>query len=207
LENSKKNVKKTKTATKKLTYEEIEDIVEYLVKTKSHSYSFDCWSHEDIAQEIRIICFQKMESFDPSRVEKDKWKNFFGRCVDNALKNLRRDNYLRTPTIRIDLNSMSPEEIIEFKKTEDYSKWQKFQISLQRKLRIFHPVPIDILGDTIKHCKFHEELEYKDLEKYVVDSAPFKIRGYLVLMLDGKGNLVSQSNKRKVQSFIKKILD
>jgi len=195
------------TAPATLTYDDIEDIVEYLVKTKSRSYSFDCWTPEDIGQEIRLICFQKIKHFDPSRINKDKWKNFFGRCVDNALKNLKRDNYLRASPIHIDLENMTPEEVIEFKKTENYSRWQKFQTTIKIKLKIFHPVPIDILGDTIKHCRFHEELEYKDLEKYVVDSAPLKLKRSLEKMLNGQRESVSQNNRRKVQLFIKKILN
>jgi len=191
----------------RIQYSDIEDIVEYLVKTKSRNYAFGTWAPEDIGQEIRIICLQKIKHFDPTRVEKDRWKNFFGRCVDNALKNLKRDNYLRTsPPVRVDLEGMTADEIIEFKKTEDYARWMKFQANLQRKLRILHPIPIDALGDTIKHNKLEEELEYKDLEKHVVDSICVKLRAPLQQMLDGKGKLVSKKNKRKIQSFIKRFL-
>ena len=202
---------KTKTKSelvkKRIKYEDIEDIVEYLVRTKSYSYSFGSWAPEDIAQEIRLICFQKIKHFDPTRVDKDRWKNFFGRCVDNALKNLKRDNYLRTsPPVRVDIDDMTPEEVLEFKKTEDYSRWKKFQVNLQRKLRILHPIPIDALGDTIKHNKLEAELEYKDLEKHVVDSISPDLRGPLCLMLDGKGKSVSKKDKRKVQAFVKKLL-
>lgn len=192
---------------KRIKYEDIEDIVEYLVRTKSYSYSFGSWAPEDIAQEIRLICFQKIKHFDPTRVAKDRWKNFFGRCVDNALKNLKRDNYLRTsPPVRVDMNGMTPEEILEFKKTEDYTRWKKFQTNLQRKLRILHPIPINILGDTIKNNKLEAELEYKDLEKFVVDSIDLSLKGPLQMMLDGKGKSVSKKDKRKVQAFVKRLM-
>lgn len=192
---------------RRIKYEDIEDIVEYLVRTKSYSYSFGSWAPEDIGQEIRLICFQKIEHFDPTRVEEDRWKNFFGRCVDNALKNLKRDNYLRTsPPVRVDLRGMTPEEVLEFKKTEDYSRWKKFQVNLQRKLRILHPIPIDVLGDTIKHNKLEAELEYKDLEKFVVDSIGFHLKKPLQMMLDGKSESVSKKDKRKVQAFVKKLM-
>lgn len=192
---------------KRIKYEDIEEIVEYLVRTKSYSYSFGSWAPEDIAQEIRLICFQKIKHFDPTRVEEDRWKNFFGRCVDNALKNLKRDNYLRTsPPVRVDIHGMTPEEVLEFKKTEDYTRWKKFQTNLKRKLRILHPIPIDALGDTIKHNKMEAELEYKDLEKHVVNSIAPDLRESLRLMLDGKGKSVSKKDKRKVQAFVKKLL-
>lgn len=51
-----------------LKYEDIEDIVEYLVKTKAYGYAFDCYSTDDIAQEIRIICLTKLESLTPKRL-------------------------------------------------------------------------------------------------------------------------------------------
>jgi hypothetical protein len=192
---------------KRIKYEDIHDIVEYLVKTKSYPYAFGCWTPDDIAQEIRLICFQKIKHFDPTRVEEDRWKNFFGRCVDNALKNLKRDNYLRTsPPVRVDIDGMTPSEVLEFKKTEDYARWKRFQSNLQRKLKILHPIPIDALGDTIKHNRLEAELEYKDLEKHVVDSIAPELKEPLRNMLDGKGKTVSKKDKRKVQAFIKKFL-
>jgi len=191
----------------KISYDDIVDIVEYLVRTKSYSYSFGCWTPEDIGQEIRIICFKAIEHFDSTRVEPDRWKNFFGRCVDNSLKNLKRDNYLRTsPPVRIDFNSMTPEEMLEFKKTQDYSRWLKFQANLKRKLKILHPISIGVLGDTIKHARFEEELEYKDLEKYVVDSIADELKGSLRKMLDGQIKSVSKRDKRKIQLFVKRLL-
>ena len=72
----------------RLTYADIEDIVEYLVKTKSYGYTFDCYTTADIAQEIRIICFNALGKLDMDRVKDGKLQNFFGRCVDNGLKNL-----------------------------------------------------------------------------------------------------------------------
>lgn len=201
------NTKKTETKKSKISYEDITDIVEYLVRTKSRSYSFGCWAPEDIAQEIRLICFKAIEHFNPDRVKPDRWKNFFGRCVDNGLKNLKRDNYLRTsPPVRVNFDDMTPDEIIEFKKTQDYTRWQRFQKNLQRKLRILHPIPIDILGDTIKHARFEEELEYKDLERYVIDSIAAELRMSLRKMLNGEGKNVSKRDKRKIQAFVKRLL-
>jgi len=198
---------KTETVKTRIEYSDITDIVEYLVRTKSHSYAFGCWAPDDIAQEIRLICFKAIEHFDSTRVKADRWKNFFGRCVDNGLKNLKRDNYLRTsPPVRVNLDGMTPAEMLEFKKTQDYARWQKFQANLQRKLRILHPIPIDMLGDTIKHARFEEELEYKDLEKYVVDSISPDLKESLCKMLKGQGKKVPKKDKRKIQSFVKKLL-
>lgn len=203
----KKMMKTQENPENKITYEDIEDIVEYLVRTKSYSSSFGCWAPDDIAQEIRIICFQKISDFDSSRYPRERWKNFFGRCVDNALKNLKRDNYLRPSKLGlIKLETMSFDEVSKFKDSDEYEKWKTFQIKLQRKLRILHPIPIDVLGDTIKHCKLQEELEYNDLERHVVNSIAPELRDSLQKMLNGQTHIVPQKDKRKIQAFVKKLL-
>jgi len=81
-----------------LTYDDIEDIVEYLVKTKSYGYTFDCYTIDDIAQEIRIICLNALSKLDPERVKDGKLQNFFFFFLDNGLKNLKRDNYVGAST-------------------------------------------------------------------------------------------------------------
>ncbi len=89
--------KKEQESQSNLTYEDIEPIVEYLVRVKAPTYTFDCWDIEDIAQEIRIIClYHALPKYDASK-SKDKKQliNYFGRCVDNRLKNLKRDKYIR----------------------------------------------------------------------------------------------------------------
>jgi hypothetical protein len=198
---------KRTTKQKKLSYSDIEEIVEYLVKTKSRTYSFDCYTEEDIGQEIRIICLKKLDDFDSSRVKEDKIQNFFGRCVDNALKNLKRDNYLRTsPPCRGDCDALHGDQFIN-ETGLVCKKWLRFRNNLQRKIKVKHPIPIEVIGDNVKDSNHQEEIESRDLEKHVLESVPEELKDYLILMMDGKGKQVPRKEKKRIQIFIKRILD
>jgi hypothetical protein len=194
-----------KTKKHSLTYEDIEEIVEYLVKTKSYGYTFDCYTTEDIAQEIRIICFNALGKLDPERVKDGKLQNFFGRCVDNGLKNLKRDNYVRASSpyrkkfYALDENDNSEEA------QEIRAKFAHHQKGVKRKLSIRHASPIDGLTELIKNKQFAKEMEYKDLERYLIEKASDDIIGPLKLILSGHSNEVSRKEKRRVQQFVKKL--
>lgn len=195
-----------KMSKKNLSYKDIEKIVEYLVRTKSRIYSFDCYTNEDIGQEIRIICFRALEHFDITRVKEDKWQNFFGRCVDNGLKNLKRDNYLRTsPSCKGDCGFLHGDQYIN-ELGRVCKKWLKFRKNLQRKIKVKHPIPIAIIGDNVKDGNQEREIETRDLEKYVLESIPVDLRGHLRLMLDGHNKRVPRKEKKRIQELVKRIL-
>lgn len=190
-----------------LQYEDIHEIVEYLVRTKSQGYTFDCYARDDIAQEIRIICFKALDKLDLDRVKDGKLQNFFGRCVDNGLKNLKRDNYIRTSSPhkkkfeRLDDNDKSAEA------EEVREKYGRHQKRIKRRLAIKHAISIDGLGDLINNDRFAREMEYKDLERYLLEKASDDILVPLKLILSGRNGEVSRKEKRRVQQFVKKTLD
>lgn len=192
---------------KVLSYDDIKDIVEYLVKAKSSSYAFSHYSPEDIGQEIRIICMNALAKFNPERVEPEKWQNYFGRCVDNGLKNLKRDNYVRTSSPY----KKRYEELSALDEGEDAQKvralYEKFQRGIKQKLGIIHAKPIEGIEDLLKSDKFLLEMEYKDLEKYLLDAAEKNIEKPLRLLLEGKVKEVSKKEKKKVQAFVNKMMD
>lgn len=191
-----------------LSYKDIEPIVEYLVKTKSRTYSFDCYTDEDIGQEIRIICFRALDHFDITRVKEDKWQNFFGRCVDNGLKNLKRDNYLRTsPPCKGDCGFLHGDQYMNNELGRMCKKWLKFRSNLQRKIKVKHPIPIQVIGDNVKDSNQEKEIESRDLEKYVLESIPEELRDYLKLMIDGRGKDVPRKEKKRIQALVKRVLD
>lgn len=203
------NNEKTKTTTSPhgLSYEDIHDIVEYLVRTKSQGYTFDCYARADIAQEIRIICFKALDKLDLERVKDGKLQNFFGRCVDNGLKNLKRDNYIRTSSpykkrfeqLDDDDESEEAEEVRE--------KYGRHQKRIKRRLAIKHAIPLDSLGDLINNDRFQREMEYKDLERYLLEKANDDIMVPLKLILSGRTGEVTRRERRRVQQFVKKALD
>lgn len=190
-----------------VTYDDIKDIVEYLVRTKSYSYKFDCWEPDDIAQEIRIICLSKLEKFDPEKTQPDKWQNFFGRCVDRALMNLKRDNYVRTSSPykkkfqQLNESDKSPEA------EKIRERYAAFQARIKERLSIIHAKPLCLIGEISRETDFEQDLEYKDLEEHLLDSAPNHLKIPLRLMLSGKAKKVTRREKRKVQSYVKSMLD
>lgn len=198
-----------KTTSEEISYEDIEDIVEYLVKVKSRFYSFDVYTEDDIAQEIRIICFKALEKFDPERVGgREKWCNFFGCCVDNGLKNLKRDNYVRASfPYRKKLEALEDDDTSEEAK-KIRRLWDKFQENIKSKLGIIHAKSINVIGtDKVPNDRFEQEMEYRDLERHLLEKADDAILEPLVLILSGRGKEVSKSDKRKVHVFVRRVMD
>ncbi len=79
-----------------LTYADIEEMVEYLVVTNQFKYRFDGFTDSDIAQEIRQKCFLLLEKWNNNRPEGNPiW--FFGKSIQNHLKNLKRNHNLKNP--------------------------------------------------------------------------------------------------------------
>ena len=193
---------------KELTYKDIEHIVEYLVKTKCYNYSFDCFEPADIGQEIRIICLKVLKHFDTSRVEEDKWQNFFGRCVDNGLKNLKRDRYLRTSNpCKSDCSLLHGDEHLNGDLGIVCKKWIKFRKTLQRKINIKHPVPIYILGDIKQNTSFQKEIEATDLKNHLFRMVDKKLHTSLVLMLNGNSRKAPKDQVAKIQSTIVEFIE
>lgn len=203
----KKTTKKSKKI-KQITYKDIEDIVEYLVRTKSYNYSFDCYAPADIAQEIRIICLKALKHFDIDRVVEDKWQNFFGRCVDNGLKNLKRDKYLRTTSpCKSDCELLHGDEHLNGDLGSVCKRWLKFRKTLQCKINIKHPLPIGLLGDIKQKTSFDEEIEAKDLKQHLFKMMDKKLRPSLKKMLNGNAKKVSKENREKIQEKIAKFIE
>lgn len=199
------NLKKktTKSKSKQLKYEDITEIVEYLVKTKSWNYTFDCYSPEDIAQEIRLICFKVLTHFDAEKVEEGKRVNFFGRCVDNALKNLKRDKYIR-------YSSPCDGDCEMFHRDDKElsivcKKWLKHQDKIKRKRNIRHPISIELLGD-IRDTDFEKQIETDDIKRFLLDRVDKSLKPALLNIFNGNKKSVSIRDRRKVQIFVKRIL-
>lgn len=199
------NSKKRGRTSKSLEYQDIEPIVEYLVKVKAPTYVFDCYSIDDIGQEIRLICFKALTHFDMSRTKQDKLVNYFGRCVDNALKNLKRDNY-----IRFSSPCKSDCEFLHSDTDDDLSrlckKWTKFQKGLQAQKNIKHPVSIDNTDINLKDSKFEESLEIEDIKKYLIDRIEDRLKPSLINLFYGNIEDVSLRDRREIQISIKNIL-
>jgi hypothetical protein len=201
LQNSNKKPKKKQ---KKLTYSEIEHIVEYLVKVKSDKYKFDYYDTDDIGQEIRIICLKVLGHFDFEKVKEDKWVNFFGRCVDNALKNLKRDKYIRFAS------TCSKDCLLLHENDDDMSKvckkWVNHQANNEKKKKIKHPVSLEIVGD-VMYNYFENSIMADDIKRYLIDNIEDNLRPTLVQLINGSRTKLSKKKIEKVQTSVKELLE
>lgn len=81
---------------KELNYDDIQDLVEYLIVTNAGKYTFDGFTQEDIAQEIRIRCFILLKKWNNKRtIGNPIW--FFAVAIRNYLYNLRRNHSRKNP--------------------------------------------------------------------------------------------------------------
>lgn len=193
---------------KQLTYSDIEPIVEYLVKVKARDNTFDCWDADDIAQEIRIICLGAIEKFDP--VQADTYKkmvNYFGTCVDNRLRNLRRDKYIRfTPPF-------SKKEVVEIEENpekypEEYAKLQEHRAGVEIQKKIKHPVNIEVVGEPErKYCQVETEVEVVDMKRHLLDNIEDSLKPALTTLLSGDKRKVNIRIRRRIQASVRTILE
>jgi hypothetical protein len=209
LENSSNPPSQEQAATpKEIKYSDIEDIVEYLVSTKSHSFSFDVYGADDIGQEIRIICFKALQHFDTARIEKERWTNFFGRCVDNGLKNLKRDNYIRPATpCPPECSFLHGEEYLTDQIDGVCKRWLGQKEKIQKRISVIHPVNIESIGDIIRDGKEDKEAVYRDLKNYLLEKLAPELHGPFNEMLEGRGSKLTLNQRRKVQKAVKGLLN
>ncbi len=76
-----------------IPYEDASSLVETIVSLKKSKYRFPGVDPEDTAQDIRMICWEALSRFDPSKMGKSVF-HFVARCVDNRLYNQFRGVYL-----------------------------------------------------------------------------------------------------------------
>ena len=203
---TKKQTKQTsQKSSKNLTYKDIETIVEYLVKVKARDYTFDCFEIDDIGQEIRIICFKALDHFDFEKVKENKLVNFFGRCVDNRLHNLRRDRYIRfSSPCNSDCDMLHGGE-----DDSDLSKmckrWLKHQERIEQQKIIKNPVSIELVGD-LKDNKFEKNIEAEDIKRFLIDNIEDNLRPGLIKILTGNSKRVPIKYRREIQASVKIIM-
>lgn len=193
---------------KELKYSDIEDIVEYLVSTKSRSFSFDVYGADDIAQEIRIICYRALQHFDINRVERERWTNFFGRCVDNGLKNLKRDNYIRPSTpCPPDCLALHGEQYLTSEVDGVCKRWLKHRENIQKRIGVLHPVNIEAIGDIVRDRGQDQDSKFRDLKNFLLEKLPKELHPLFEEMLEGRGHKLTLNQRRKIQKAVKALLN
>jgi hypothetical protein len=74
------------------TYKELEETIEKIVSLKVSRWTFPGYEPDDIAQEVRLLCWQALKKYDHSKEGKGVFY-FLAKCVDNGLYNKGRGIY------------------------------------------------------------------------------------------------------------------
>jgi len=205
LKTQKTNSQTKQKSKKNLTYKDIESIVEYLVKVKSRDNTFDCFEPADIGQEIRIICFKALDHFNFEKVKENKLVNFFGRCVDNRLHNLRRDRYIRfSSPCNSDCDMLHGGEA-DVDLSKMCKRWLKHQERIEQQKIIKNPVSIEVVGD-LKDNKFEKRIEAEDIKRFLIDNIEDNLRPGLIKILTGNSKKVPVRYRREIQASVRLIM-
>lgn len=218
MQDSKNKKVKTKTTKKKeeidwsnvgeLTYTDIEPIVEYLVRVKATENTFDCYDIDDIAQEIRIICWTALETFSADRAKSYKQVvNYFGRCVDTRLQNVKRDNYIRfsPPFSKAELREISdnPDE-----HPEKLEKLTKFKDGIREQQKIKNPTNIENIGhNEAVDVVVGGSLEAEEMRNQLVEGIDDDLREPLINMMNGDKRKVKIEVREQVRASVRFLLD
>jgi len=175
------------------------------VRVKSRDYTFDCFEADDIGQEIRIICFKALNHFNFEKVKEDKLVNFFGKCVDNRLRNLKRDRYIRfSSPCNSDCDMLhGGEEDAELSKI--CKRWLRHQDRIAKKKLIKNPVSIELVGE-LRDNGFEKSIEAEDIKRFLIDNIEDRLRPGLIKILTGNSKKVSIRYRREIQASVKIIM-
>jgi len=108
-----------------LKYEDVSDIVEYLINAKSNKIyqTIGIYDRDDIAQELRIKCLKVLKRYSS---DKGDIENFLGVCIDNALIDLVRKHTLRKSNVCFYCLCYSKGECKYYDNIKDCKKYSDF---------------------------------------------------------------------------------
>ncbi len=206
----KKNKKK-----KSLSFEdpEIRKIIERLVDQRKDRCAFVGTSADDIAQEIRIKAWQVLKDFD--ELKGQSLEAFLSVCINNKLRNLKRDNYVRfiPPCTRnkCPLFDKSKKDcLIGYDPCIPYNLYIK---RMQEKMMVRSPISYESIewgiGTQEKEAKEIAEPS-TELEQVIgekIKKHGIKIYRAYILMAQGNKNDVDPKTRKKVRTVVQDILD
>ena len=161
----------------KLTYSDIEEMVERLVSANASKWSFDGFTAEDIGQEIRKKCFSLLDKWNKDKPSGNPiW--FFKRSVHNHVLNLKRDYSHKNP---------------------NYTPKDKYNTKAVASLESTDGVYVDE--------EKHNELDYKIINEEILSRLSPRNKRYYSQMLENmsfKG--VPQASKKKIIEIMQEVM-
>lgn len=205
----------SKTAVSGIPYESVLDLVETIVSMKKAKYSFPGVDSEDLAQDIRIMCWEALEhKFEPGKVGKSIF-HFVARVVDNGLYNKFRGVYLdnNPPCLRC------PEYVKETKscRIEEVGcdRIVAYRDRMARKRAIASPLSYNahLDADAESDFTYHESMSVGsltgvcDLDDSLRNSLDKVLVPFYDKMVKGDADAVPMHYRRMVQKQVRLILE
>ena len=198
-----------------ISYNDAQDLVETIVSMKKTKYNYPGVDPEDLAQDIRLMCWEALEQkFDPTKVGKSVF-HFVARVVDNGLYNKFRGIYLdnNPPCLRCDdyikeTKSCAVEEV-------GCERIVAYRDRMARKRAIASPLSynayLDAEGgqDFTHHASMSvgSQTGVCDLDDTLKTELDDVLVPYYELMVRGDASLVPVHFRRLVQRQVKLILE
>lgn len=198
-----------------ISYDDAQDLVETIVSMKKTKYNYPGVDPEDLAQDIRLMCWEALEQkFDHTKVGKSVF-HFVARVVDNGLYNKFRGIYLdnnppclRCPEYIKETKSCAIEEI-------GCNRIVSYRDRMARKRAIASPLSynahLDAEGgqDFTHHASMSvgSQTGVCDLDDTLKTELDDVLVPYYELMVRGDVSLVPVHFRRLVQRQVKLILE
>jgi DNA-directed RNA polymerase specialized sigma24 family protein len=169
--------------------DEAKSIVEAIAESKKRSMSFAYFTGEDIAQEVWVICLKALERYNAT---KGPLENYLRRCVENRLKNLKRDRYFRPPAGNPDRHG-----------------------KVRDRINIVNALPLgggdvgeggSAVGMSLDQHEPHAILGAEELRQQIESRLPPDLRADFRALLDGDYDL-TKSRRERVRKAVAVILE
>lgn len=193
------------------SYGDVEETIEKIVAIKCARWSFPGCDSDDIAQEVRLICFKALQKYDPSKENKGIFY-FLAKSVDNGLYNLGRGIYFdnNPPCTRCPNYNKVTKECCGSDKYVQYRKRMDRRRAIDNP-KIFSSLVDNNNDDSNKDSAGLEKMESSltgviDLDEHIRTNLEPELIPHYYEMVSGQISLVPPRIKRKIRDRIREIL-
>lgn len=194
------------------SYEELQPTIEKLVAMKMARWKFPGMEPDDIAQEVRILCFLALQKYDPLKEGKGVFY-FLAKCVDNGLYNKGRGIYFdnNPPCVRCPDYNRETKECCGSQRKKDYD------MRMARRRAIDNPVSLNGSDGSKENEDTSSSFEFTtavgsatglvDLDAHIRDHLEPQLVPHYEALASGDASTVPMSARRQVREAIKEMME